>query len=292
MKVFLHLNEATYSGDLQTNGVLKGLTTDKQYTLRKLYQDAKKLESFINMCYSSNNMQAYNCKRGQRRGVVTETDNRLAGIVTPEKKKYIDAIVNVDNSCFLKVLLRRDLSKFEARSFPRTKAMFEQMDFSMNTVQKFILDLIRGNEGGGSHAANCVISLTEANNQPNRRTNDSVFGENTNNFVDREKLYAEYLKQYGGRIAERAAVGKSMFWIQIRSTKGEDGCGLKVPLEIKDKQVRENNYSPNYQFEGRNYEPEVESKIVKCSLFPTREEAIQSFENLADDGYKVLWRSL
>ena len=285
-KILVVLNEATWSGDKQAAGVQKGLITDQFQTVRKMYCDAEVRESFLNMMYCSNNEEAVAIQAGQRRFTVVETHNKYAGVQTAETKVYFDKILAVDKGCFLKVMLNRDLSNVNLRAIPYTTAMQNQIENSMNTVQQYVLGLLRGQ----ITVPNCVVERG-AQNEPGMYVDKPIFGE-TKQYIDRVKFYQHYKGMYNGRLAARAAETAVKFWKFICNMSPENGCAIDIPMFVSTPVLDEDKNpiliegKPKMKKKpatdsiavSKGYIGYGTSENVRCLVFPTLQDALLSFQ--------------
>jgi hypothetical protein len=134
--LMLYADEAFWSGDKQLGGNLKALITEEKRVIEKKGVDAFTVRNYTRLLMSSNDSWIAPTDIGCRRFCILDCPDHKVGDFA-----YFEAIeeemANGGVGALLHFLLQRDLSGVNIREFPRTKAMLDNTERSMDTVQKY-----------------------------------------------------------------------------------------------------------------------------------------------------------
>ena len=95
------------------------------------------VDSYVQIAAATNDEWAVPCGRYQRRFLVLEVDNRFCGPQTGETRAYFDRLAAVSPAAIAHFLYTRDLSGFNPRSVPQTRAAQHQMERTVNSVARW-----------------------------------------------------------------------------------------------------------------------------------------------------------
>jgi len=143
-------DEAFYAGNKTHENVLKALITEPKKTTQAKFQDARATLNMLHLMMASNSDWVVPAGLDERRYcVITVSDKRKGNFA------YFDRLhahmANGGLEAMLYDLLNYDLSKFDVRKVPQTKALLEQKLHSMDSVEKWLFDcLVSGQFGGGA----------------------------------------------------------------------------------------------------------------------------------------------
>jgi hypothetical protein len=139
--VFLFADEAFFAGDRQHESVLKALITEEVILIEGKYQNAVEALNMLHGLMASNSKWVVPASHDERRYCVLDVaDNRLGDY------PYFDAISNQMETgglaAMIHDLLRRDVSKFNVRAFPGSRALDEQKLHSLDTIERWWLTVL------------------------------------------------------------------------------------------------------------------------------------------------------
>ena len=129
--VILFGDEAFYAGDKQHESILKTLVTEDTLIVEGKGVDAETAPNFLHIILASNSQWVVPAGGDERRFFVLDV-----GDGAKQNNAYFRAIrdqmENGGYEALLHLLMRRDLSNFEVRAFPRTAALSEQKLLSLS----------------------------------------------------------------------------------------------------------------------------------------------------------------
>ncbi|MBF6649526.1 DUF5906 domain-containing protein [Methylobacter sp. BlB1] len=145
---FMFADEAFYSGDKQGESVLKALITEPTLMIERKGIDAIQQPNYLKVLMATNSNHAVPASKDERRYAVYDVSDAYIG-----NREYFDAL-NKDvsdkavQSAFLDFILNIDLSGWHTGDIPDSAGLREQRYYSMDTVQKWIVQsLIDGTFG-------------------------------------------------------------------------------------------------------------------------------------------------
>ncbi|HEY6331531.1 MAG TPA: primase-helicase family protein [Blastocatellia bacterium] len=138
------LDEALWAGDKKGEGVLKALITEPALQLEAKFRDPITVQNRLCIIVASNNEWAVPTGIGDRRWFVLNVANTYAGM---EHQSYWAALYQeVDNggaAAMLHDLLAMDLSKFNIRAVPHTKAKAQQQVHSLRGPMSWLYQVLQ-----------------------------------------------------------------------------------------------------------------------------------------------------
>lgn len=139
--VLLFADEATWGGHKSEEGVLKTLITEPRRQFEHKYQGVVELDNYTRVIMATNNDWAVPAGLEERRFFVLQV-----GDAKMQNTNYFAAIQKeMDNGgreALLHELLGRDLTGVQIRKFPRTSALAEQQELSLDSVGRWWLDVL------------------------------------------------------------------------------------------------------------------------------------------------------
>jgi len=143
--VLVFADEAVWGGNKEQEGVLKTLITEPRRQYEQKYQGVVELDNYTRVIMATNNDWAVPAGLEERRFFVLQVSNAKL-----QDNVYFGAIkhqiLNGGIEALLYYLLNRDLSGVQIRKFPRTSALAEQQELSLDHVGRWWLDVLE--EGG------------------------------------------------------------------------------------------------------------------------------------------------
>ncbi len=142
--ILLFVDEGFWGGSRAAEGVLKGMVTEKTIPMEPKGKDIVKLANHMNIIIASNSNWVVPAGMEARRFFVVDVSDKYM-----QDSEYFARInEEMDNGgfeAFLYDLQNYDLSGVNLRDFPRTKALFDQIENSFDPVQAYWFE--RLNEG-------------------------------------------------------------------------------------------------------------------------------------------------
>jgi phage/plasmid-associated DNA primase len=143
--LFMFVDEGTWGGNREAEGVLKGLITEETLMCEPKGKDPFTIKNHMNIVIASNNEWVVPAGLEERRFFVLDvSDEHIQD--TEYFKRLYDQMDNGGREAMLYDLLRLDISDVDLRSFPRTGALLDQIFQTMSTVRKFWLDRLRNGQ--------------------------------------------------------------------------------------------------------------------------------------------------
>jgi hypothetical protein len=143
--VLLFADEAFYAGDKKHESILKTLITEETLMIEAKGIDVVSARNFIHMIMASNADWVVPVGQDARRFFVLDVSKNQM-----QNTDYFGAIVaqlkDGGREALLHLLLQRDISKFEVRTAPRTKALAIQREFTFDPVEEWWKDKLEQGE--------------------------------------------------------------------------------------------------------------------------------------------------
>lgn len=140
---FLFADEAFFAGNKQDEGVLKALITEPYLQIELKGKDVIESDNCLHILMASNNDWVIPASADERRYCVIDVSNRHKGDLA-----YFNALLAESGSGGLEAMLydlqAYDLTGFEVRRVPATKAMDDQKVASLKSTERWIYDLMTG----------------------------------------------------------------------------------------------------------------------------------------------------
>ncbi|NSZ17554.1 DUF5906 domain-containing protein [Agrobacterium vitis] len=139
-KLFIHLEEAFFSGDHRADSRIKNLITADTQTINEKHAPVFTVDSFHRLFITSNELRVVNSTEGERRYFISEVSAHRCG-----NKRYFDALIaemNGDGPAALMHMLRSyDLTVWDPRP-PATEALIESIASNLTGVSAWMHDSI------------------------------------------------------------------------------------------------------------------------------------------------------
>jgi hypothetical protein len=134
--IFLFADEAFFAGDKKHESVLKMLVTEDSIPIESKGVDVESYPNFVHLVMASNDLHVIRASGDERRYLVLEMDENRK-----QDKKYFSAIMKQMESGgyegLLYYLQSLDLTDFEVRDVPDTKALQEQKMLSLSVEEEW-----------------------------------------------------------------------------------------------------------------------------------------------------------
>ncbi len=139
------VDEVTFANDIQAINILKGMITESDTTINTKHKSRYVLDSYMNLILAGNLQKLIECEGTERRFLVLETDDKWSGSQTQSSSEYFKRIAAVPPEALRYLLSRRDISTFNPRMVPSSKAMRDQKALSLSLPHRWWNDcLVRG----------------------------------------------------------------------------------------------------------------------------------------------------
>lgn len=134
--VVMFADEAFYAGDKKHESVLKMLVTEERITIEAKGVDAETAPNCVHLLMASNEAWVVPAGHFERRFVVLDVnDKRMQD--NAYFSKILDELKNGGYGALLHLLMTLDLSSFDVRKLPKTKALLEQKMYSFSTIEEW-----------------------------------------------------------------------------------------------------------------------------------------------------------
>jgi hypothetical protein len=141
-KLFVVLEEAIWAGDKTAEGTLKSMITDTQFIIEGKGTNAEKSEAYFRMAFISNEKQAVPATADERRFFALKVSDEYR-----DNTEYFNELVyEIEHggvASFMYHLQHLDISGINLRKAPRTAALFEDILAKMETIERFLYDLLQ-----------------------------------------------------------------------------------------------------------------------------------------------------
>lgn len=138
-------DEAFFAGDKRHEAVLKGLVTESRRTTRALYRAAETTANCLHIIMATNSDWVVPAGSKERRFLVLDV-----GDGSLQNRAYFAALDEQMNSggreALLHELLSRDISSFDPRDVPRTRALQEQKEHSLSLEEEWWYEKLRAGQ--------------------------------------------------------------------------------------------------------------------------------------------------
>ena len=137
---FVFADEAFFSGDKKTEGVLKALITEPTVVIERKGLDAVEHPNCLKIVMATNNEHAVPASKDERRYCVLNVSNARRGDAQYFKDLTKVCNDNAVKSAFLYDMLNRDISGFSPSAIPESDGLKEQRLHSLGSVGKWLVD--------------------------------------------------------------------------------------------------------------------------------------------------------
>jgi hypothetical protein len=154
---FMFADEAFFAGDRAHESMLKAIITEPRLRIEMKGIDMFQMPNRISLVLASNSDWVVPATRHERRFFVL--DMPVYNIGRSTYWAHLHAAINDRRTlgAFLRYLLERDLSKFDVRRLPYTAGLDEQKHASLDTEERWLLDLLDRGSGLDNEAPSFVI---------------------------------------------------------------------------------------------------------------------------------------
>jgi hypothetical protein len=139
--VVLFADEAFYAGDKQHEGRLKALITEENITIEGKYQNVVTAKNMLHVILASNADWVVPASLQARRWFMLDCADTFRG----NREYFRDLYQQMEKgglAAMIYDLLKRDISTFDARAVPTTKALVEQQVYSLDSLHKWWLAVL------------------------------------------------------------------------------------------------------------------------------------------------------
>lgn len=139
--IVLFVDEAFWAGDKQGEGVLKHLITEPTLPIERKFRDVETARNLLHVIMASNNQWVVPAGLDERRFFVLDVDDSKQ-----QNHEYFMALsAELEGGgieAMLHELLHRDLSAFNFREAPKTKALADQKLLSMDPADRWWFEVL------------------------------------------------------------------------------------------------------------------------------------------------------
>eukprot|EP01043_Picozoa_sp_COSAG02_P025230 COSAG02_NODE_1410_length_12758_cov_67.963504_7_plen_1366_part_00 len=229
-KTAIVLDEAYWAGSSKDKGKLRNLITCKRSTIRQMYTNPFKEESFLRLFFMSNDIQVvpYDSEC-ERRFKCFDLDNRYKGVANEQTKAHFRPIYAIPNEVYALWLYHRDITGFDPSVFSIGEAEFGQINSSLSPVQQWWFTCLDQGYIALESARKIVRVIidrgedtrVEEREKPHKR--EWTFEQ----YIPKQVLYAAYKQSLNGQHAR--PVPDNQFFKELRKLFTED------TIEVKEK---------------------------------------------------------
>jgi hypothetical protein len=158
--VVVFLDEACFSGDRRHVQALKSLVTESTVTINEKHQPTRQIQSFHRFVAAANAELLKHTDRDDRRDFVLRVSHRHLGDMEYWQALYAE-IDGDGTAAFVHELLQLDISDFNVRQRPITKALREQKLLSEDDVGRWLYQCLHEGVMGGPEAGWPAFVATE-----------------------------------------------------------------------------------------------------------------------------------
>lgn len=134
--LLLNADEACWAGDHEAEGTLKGLITEKRLTVERKGVDSVEARCYVRLIMTSNESWVFPAAPEERRALILDVSE--AHMQRGEYFAAIDAqMMSGGREAMLYELQEMDISSFDLRNIPQTKALLEQKILSLSPIPRF-----------------------------------------------------------------------------------------------------------------------------------------------------------
>ena len=142
--------EAFWAGDKSFEGVLKGLITEKDLVIEHKGKEPIRINNFARIIMASNSDWVIPAAHGARRFFVLNVSDQYKGNFE-YFNKLITHAENGGIQAFAHYLKHLDIRKINLRQVPKTKALLDQKMESMDSVDRFLYDMLMDGVNNGDN---------------------------------------------------------------------------------------------------------------------------------------------
>lgn len=148
--VVLFGDEAFFAGDKKHESVLKAIVTEPTLPIEAKFVDVETVKNRLHIVMATNDSWAVPAGIDERRFFVLDVSEKKK-----QNKEYFKSLVAAikgdELSAMLQHLLNLDLTEFDVRTVPQTRALADQKIHSLNLVEKWVLHrLMEGSQTSDS----------------------------------------------------------------------------------------------------------------------------------------------
>lgn len=139
-------DESVWGGDKAAEGRLKSLITEPVVSIRAMRKDEIQVKSYCRLFVASNESWAVPVGEGDRRYFVVECSTEYKGKTGKGEffARFEEWMNKGGDEAVFHFLKHKDISNFNPRVFPKTKARTDMQKLSMSVSNKFIYELLNG----------------------------------------------------------------------------------------------------------------------------------------------------
>lgn len=186
--LFLFLDELTWGGDIQKDGIIKKLLTEDKITLNQKNMPMITVKNRFNTFIASNEDWIVKVSDSSRRYNIFKTNNGLKDYDLETKKR----IVNINAMVVAKYLYSIDLTDFNPEIILDTEGLKEHKELSMSNFQKWYMDILDRDvfEYSRTHTINSFYNAFETSNfaNKNHKMSMQIFSSNLQKMYPFEKI--------------------------------------------------------------------------------------------------------
>ena len=190
--ILLFVDEATWGGDREAEGVVKNLITEPTLTVEAKGKDVFPVRNNMNCLIASNSSWVVPAGKDERRFFAVDVSDKFKGNHT-FFKKLAAQMKQGGREAMFHDLLEMDISDVNLKNFERTEALLEQILQSMTVIEKWWF----GRLSDGEISDN--LSAMDGDSWPPYVSNEVLY--------DDFKFFASELKKY---IPEKEVFGKQL----------------------------------------------------------------------------------
>jgi len=205
------VDEVTFANDKIATNILKAIITEPTIIVNTKFKSKFVLSSFMNLFLAGNLARIVECQGNERRFVVLETNDKWSGSQTQQSEQYFQRLASTPPEMLRYFFSHRDISQFNPKKIPSSKAMRDQKSLSLSQVNSWLQRcLVRGR----------ILDFVPANQLPRRSAGDV----DVTKMTDAEQLAAEWeipiskdhiypaFSQYCKELGSKPICGDSIFW--------------------------------------------------------------------------------
>jgi hypothetical protein len=139
--IYIFADEAFFAGDKQHEGVLKALITEPTIAVEGKFRDVVLARNLLHVWLATNADWVVPASHDERRYFLPEVSNARVG----DKEYFTKLWEEIETgglAAMLHDMLRRDISKFDHRDIPQTKALAEQKELSLDSLDAWWLTVL------------------------------------------------------------------------------------------------------------------------------------------------------
>lgn len=153
--MFLHAEEAFWSGDRKKLGAFKSMITSDKTRINMKHKDTFEVKNHLRLMITSNEDWVVPADLDDRRFLVVDVSDKHKED-RPYFRAIFDELKDGGYENLLQTLMKRDLSEFDFGRIPMTKAKLDVIERSMSTVQRYWYKrLDENNEEGWKREVEC-----------------------------------------------------------------------------------------------------------------------------------------